>query len=75
MATEHLGDGAFVTFDGYQYWLGANDPQNMTVALEPQALISFVRYVKRTTPALAAMVREELANIPGHDDEGPFRGK
>lgn len=31
----HIGDGAYLSFDGWQFWLGANSPSSRLVALEP----------------------------------------
>lgn len=43
---EHLGDGAYVSFDGYQFWLAANHHTNKLVALEPRAIQNLVNYVR-----------------------------
>ena len=31
----YIGDGVYVSFDGYQIWLAANDADNRVIALEP----------------------------------------
>lgn len=44
----HLGDGAYVSFDGYQLWLAANHHDNRVIALEPgvmRALVSYARSI------------------------------
>ena len=49
-APSYIGDGVYVSFDGYQIWLAANDHRNKVVALEPgvlEALIAFARDVNR----------------------------
>lgn len=49
--TEHLGDGAYVSFDGYQLWLAANHHDNRVIALEPGVLGQLVEYAKRVNEA------------------------
>jgi hypothetical protein len=43
---EYLGDGVYASFDGYQIWLAANDPQNKVVALEPEVFAALVAYAE-----------------------------
>lgn len=31
----HMGDGVYLSHDGYQFWLAVNDHENYVVALEP----------------------------------------
>lgn len=33
--TTYLGDGVYLSFDGYQLWLAANHHENRVIALEP----------------------------------------
>jgi len=50
----YLGDGVYVSFDGYQLMLRANNYHNAnTIYLEPSVFGSLVDYAKRTwgTPA------------------------
>lgn len=42
----HVGDGVYVTFDGYQLWLGANGPFKQ-IALDPGAFSGVVGYARR----------------------------
>lgn len=52
MADEHLGDGVYASFDGYQIWLAVNHHENKVVALEPAVmdrLIEFHRGLKGQT--------------------------
>ncbi len=43
----HLGDGCYVTWDGYQFWLVANDPRSHErVALEPNVFHAFLEYAQ-----------------------------
>lgn len=32
--TIYLGDGVYLSFDGYQLWLAANHHENLVIALE-----------------------------------------
>lgn len=50
MNDEHLGDGVYVSFDGYQIWLAANHHENKVIALEPEVLRRLVAYVKNIDP-------------------------
>lgn len=59
---EHLGDGCYVSFDGFQVWFAANHHENTVVALEPSTLSAFARWLKRT-PHLAHIVRKELGDV------------
>lgn len=47
----HLGDGAYAQFDGHHIWLRANSHLRNEctgeVALEPGALIAFIRFAKK----------------------------
>jgi hypothetical protein len=52
MYQDYLGDGVYVSFDGYQIWLAANDPNNDVVALEPSVFVRLIQYAER--------LREEL---------------
>jgi len=44
---EYLGDGAYARFDGYSIVLSANDHKNEVITLEPEVLLSLIRYAKR----------------------------
>ncbi len=44
---DYLGDGVYVSFDGYQIWLAANHHENKSVALEPQVFKDLIEYAKR----------------------------
>ena len=43
---EHIGDGVYISHDGYQIWLAANHHENKVIALEPQVLIAFIKYAE-----------------------------
>lgn len=48
----YLGDGVYVSFDGFQIWLAANSPQNKVVALEPEVFDRLVEYEKNLVKVL-----------------------
>jgi hypothetical protein len=62
---EYLGDGLYAAWDGYQIWLCANDKcsgnTSDVVALEPEVLGAFDRYVDRLDEVLAINAKEELS--------------
>ncbi len=39
----HIGDGVYVCHDGYQVWLGANEPRKQ-IALEPGVFAQLQRW-------------------------------
>lgn len=45
----YIGDGVYVEFDGYGYWLKANDPNHPTdkIYLEPQVLTQLINFLQR----------------------------
>lgn len=42
MTDKYLGDGVYLSNDGYQLWIAANDPSNKTVAMEPEVFEAFI---------------------------------
>ncbi len=45
----YLGDGLYASYDGYQFWLIADDPESTKrVALEPVVFDAFLEYVGKT---------------------------
>ena len=48
----YLGDGVYASFDGFQIWLAANNPQNKVVALEPDVFDRLVEYEKNLLKVL-----------------------
>ena len=45
---EHIGDGAYVSFDGWYVWLGANRPDSRLVALDGEGSVqSLVDYCRK----------------------------
>lgn len=51
---EHLGDGVYASFDGYQLWLAANHHENKVVALEPAVLLALVQYAQRVNRSIGS---------------------
>lgn len=56
MEKEYLGDGAYVKFDGFHVVVTAEDGTRATdtVALDPKALESFLKYLERLDAGKAA---------------------
>lgn len=44
---EYLGDGVYISFDGYQIWLAVNHPNNRVVALDPIVLRALLIFEER----------------------------
>lgn len=40
---EYIGDGVYLSDDGYQLWLAVNSHENAVVALEPNVFLSLIR--------------------------------
>lgn len=36
----HIGDGVYLSFDGYQLWLAVNHHKHKVVALDPQVFLN-----------------------------------
>lgn len=55
--TEFLGDGLFVSYDGYQYRLYASNGISVTneVFLEPSVLQNFLHYISRIRGAKGSL--------------------
>ena len=53
MNEDYLGDGLYVSFDVYQFILRAPRPEgDHYVALEPEVLAAFLKYVDRVKEAV-----------------------
>lgn len=46
MKDQYIGDGVYVSFDGYKIWLAVNNHHNKVVAIEPEVFQALVKYVK-----------------------------
>ncbi len=44
----YLGDGAYASFDGFQFWLAANHHTNNVIALGLREIAALNEYVERT---------------------------
>ncbi len=47
----HVGDGVYVSFDGYQIWLAVNHHRHRVVALEPGVLERVVDFAREINAA------------------------
>lgn len=43
---EYIGDGVYVSFDGYQIWVAVNHHSNKVLALEPRVMENLNRYAE-----------------------------
>ena len=43
----YIGDGVYVSYDGYHIWLAANHHTNKVIALEPAVILELIKYIKR----------------------------
>jgi hypothetical protein len=44
---EYLGDGVYISYDGYSVWLAVNHHRNKVIALEPEVIDDLIKYLKR----------------------------
>lgn len=45
---EHIGDGVYASFDGYQIWLDLRGEDSTTaIALEPEVMQRLIEYAKK----------------------------
>lgn len=44
---QYLGDGVYVSFDGFQIWLAANHHENKVIALDPVVFRNLVQYEQK----------------------------
>lgn len=40
---QYLGDGVYLSDDGYQLWLAVNNHQHKVVALDPSVIVNLIR--------------------------------
>ena len=45
----YLGDGVYISHDGYQFWIAVNDHRNKVVALEPEVFDRLIEYKRKIT--------------------------
>jgi hypothetical protein len=43
----HIGDGVYLSHDGYQFWLAVNDHNDRVVALEPAVVHRLIEAMTR----------------------------
>ena len=60
---EYLGDGVYLSHDGFQYWLAANHHENRVVALEPSLVFHLFRMIVKDSPVYI----EGLQNILNYE--------
>lgn len=46
----HIGDGVYISHDGFHVWLAANHHENRVVALDPQVLVLMMDWIKANMP-------------------------
>ncbi len=73
MTTElgHMGDGVYLSHDGYQLWLAANHHDNKTVALDSGAFLNVIRGAGKLWggSALANELRKMADEMDPQEDE------
>jgi hypothetical protein len=57
----HIGDGVYVSHDGFQLWLAVNNHRNNVVALEPIVCVELIKKMTMIIPPAA--LAEELRKI------------
>ena len=51
---EHLGDGVYVSWDGYMFWLDLRAQDSTTaIAMEPSVIEALQKYVARANELIA----------------------
>lgn len=58
---EYIGDGVYLSFDGYQVWIAVNDHRNKVVAIEPMVAPLLISYLNK------AFDRKPEKNDADHD--------
>lgn len=56
---EHLGDGAYISFDGQSFGFAANHHLNTSVVLGENEMLALARFVRGQYPGLA----KAMANL------------
>ena len=59
----YLGDGLYASHDGYQFWLRSENGIRVLneVALEPQVLSSFIRFIEKATNSTIKVTPNSMA--------------
>jgi len=50
----YIGDGVYLSFDGYQYWLAVNNHTNKVVALDLQVWVGLKHAIDKHQESLNA---------------------
>lgn len=56
---QHIGDGVYVSFDGFNIWLAVNHHTNKVVCLEPPVMSALFEWVGWLHDEIKTEVRKE----------------
>ena len=56
----HIGDGVYLSHDGGQYWLAANDHRNKVIALEPAVVVSLLDAICHHDDRMLTAIRKMI---------------
>jgi len=56
----HLGDGVYVSFDGFHINLAVNHHENHVIALEPAVLIALEDYIAQIRELVKSKLNEDI---------------
>lgn len=56
----YLGDGVYVSYDGYHVNIAVNDHNNHAVSLDPGVLQSFLKFSNEIQKALAESITSDV---------------
>lgn len=60
---EYIGDGVYLSDDGYQLWLAANDHHNRVVALDRETFIALIARGARRIGVINGSVDEGIVDV------------
>lgn len=60
----YLGDGVYISHDGWHVWLAANHHLNRVIALEPNVLLLMAAWIRANDPETA----KAMAAVLGGDE-------
>ena len=64
----YLGDGVYLSFDGYHYWLAANHHERKVVALDPDVFLALVKAVDAHSTTLGDAMRRYFEAVTQGDE-------
>lgn len=67
--SEHIGDGVYISFDGFQYWLAANHHENKVIALEPTTFHDLVDRMSEH-PGFVRAIQQKVREIKDANSNG-----